>query len=93
MIRKSLLTISLLLPLMAMAGIANAGIVNSDKRYWPNEVGPLSYAVVVTDSGTVERKRSSRRAAPSHDAGRRRHNVAKSCTYQGGPKSGLWACR
>lgn len=34
---KHLLTISLLLPLVAISATAQAGATISDKRYWPNE--------------------------------------------------------
>lgn len=40
---KPLLTISLLTSLVAISATANAGATISDKRNWPNEVGPAAY--------------------------------------------------
>ena len=37
MLTKSLLTISLMLPLVAVAAAAQAGSTITDKSYWPNE--------------------------------------------------------
>ena len=36
MIRKVLLTVLLLLPLLAISGMAHASAISSDKRYWSN---------------------------------------------------------
>ena len=43
---KPVLAISLLVSLVAMSATANAGATISDKRYWPNEVGPGAYRAV-----------------------------------------------
>jgi hypothetical protein len=40
---RPVLAISFLASLVAMSATANAGATISDKRYWPNEVGPSSY--------------------------------------------------
>jgi hypothetical protein len=37
MLKKTLLAISLLLPLVAMSATANAGSTITDKSYWPSE--------------------------------------------------------
>ncbi len=37
MLKKSLLTISFLLPLAALSATAQAGSTITDKSYWPNE--------------------------------------------------------
>jgi hypothetical protein len=85
MISKASLAGSLIL-LAASLGQAVAGPTISDKRYWPNEVGPSAYRqgetayaqqVPRTRRGSVAQKPAS----------------PKSCTYQGGPKSNLWTCR
>ena len=61
MFKKKLLTVSLLMPLMAISGLAQA---NHNYQHRPNQ--PLVLANQAPDS--------------------------KSCTYQGGPKTGSWAC-
>ncbi|EKS31774.1 hypothetical protein HMPREF9696_03995 [Afipia clevelandensis ATCC 49720] len=71
MLKKSFLTISLLLPLVAISATAQAGPTISDKRYWPNEA--RTPAVVIPTESTVlpfapvlqdERARPSRSTAP-----------------------------
>lgn len=85
MIRTSLLTASLILPIVAIATVANAGPNASDKRYWPADArveSPMSaYA--------MERRGFAFEAAPVAIGGAYRVPVAKPQTYQGGPKSGL----
>src|SRR5207253_248895 len=50
MLKKSLLTLSLLLPLTAMSAASFAGTTISDKRYWPDEVGPGAHATSAMQS-------------------------------------------
>ena len=59
MFKKSLLTVLLLMPLMAISGLAQA-----NHQHRPNQPQVLA------------------NQAP----------ISKSCTYQGGPKTGSWAC-
>ena len=79
--RKRLLTLSLLLALMAISSVASAGIGVSDKRYWPNEVGPNAYR---TDRTQDDRslRRALKRTAPRPQATTSRFK----CRYLGGPK-------
>lgn len=82
MFRKLFLPASLLL--IAAANAAHAGPTITDKRYWPNEVGPSVH------SGKAQ---TTTRRDPQWRSDRVPVTREKSCTYQGGPKSGLWACR
>jgi hypothetical protein len=81
MFRSGLLVAWLLL-LAAISGTAEAGPTITDKRYWPNEVGPAAYR----NSPVKDERRSPR-------LGMQSVKPAKSCTYQGGPKTGMWGCR
>jgi hypothetical protein len=81
---KSLLTISLLLPLVAMSGIARAGSTITDKSYWPSESRSYSNAASNGDW----------RSALAYDGRTPRYQAVPSYisresdwTYQGGPKS------
>ena len=47
MLKKTLLTISLLLPFAAMSGLAQAGSTITDKSYWPNEAHSTAYRTTV----------------------------------------------
>lgn len=85
MSRKILLAISLLLPLVAMSGIANAGSTITDKSYWPSETRS-TYRTPVSSgdwrSALAFDRRSSRyQTAPSYSF------REPGWTYQGGPKS------
>ena len=82
---KHLLTISLLLPLVAISATAQAGSTISDKSYWPSEarrsapigIGPqtdVNYALA------YDRKASSPQP-PTIASG-----VGSPWRYQGGPK-------
>jgi hypothetical protein len=83
MFTKLALSASLLF--IAAASAAHAGPTITDKRYWPNEVGPSAYRSSATQAmaRSDSQWRSDRASVPR----------TKSCTYQGGPKSGMWACR
>lgn len=70
MFRNSLLAAWLLL-FATVSGIAEAGPTITDKRYWPNEVGPSAYR-----DSPVQGERRSRRLD------RQSIKPAKSCTYQ-----------
>lgn len=76
---KYLFAVSLLMPLMAISGMANAGPKITDKSYWPNETRnqqsePDWRSAYGLQTGTP------RRTAPAVDVGR------SQCRYQGGPK-------
>jgi len=82
MLAKHLLKISLLLPLVAMSStVASASAsVDLQKRLAYNyQHRPDQPA----EYGALAQARRSLQPVGS----------PKACTYQGGPKSGLWACR
>jgi hypothetical protein len=95
MLRNHLLKISLLLPLVAMSStVASASAsVDLQKRLaqiyqhrpdQPAEYGAL--AQVRQPAATYKTNLQGRRSLQPVGS-------PKACTYQGGPKSGLWACR
>ena len=80
---KHLLTISLLLPIVAVAATAQAGSTITDKSYWPNEARrstPIG-AVAQTDPySAFAYDRAAPRLAPATAGG------GSGFRYQGGPK-------
>ncbi len=86
MLKKHLLKISLVLPLVAMSATAYAGSTISDKSYWPSEARQNAYGVAPPQSNprsafasTVMPPRFQ--AAPIADEG------GSAPRYHGGPKS------
>jgi hypothetical protein len=87
MLTKRLLTISLLLPLVAISATAYAGSTISDKSYWPNEARRSAQTTTAgsqRDSNSVfayepAALRLQPAASPNVDGSAWR--------YQGGPKS------
>jgi hypothetical protein len=80
---KHLLTISLLLPLVAISATAQAGSTITDKSYWPNEArrsAPIE-AGSQTDVYALAYDRAPSRLQPAivNSGGSAPH-------YQGGPK-------
>lgn len=88
MLRKRLLTISLLLPLVAISAAAQAGTTISDRRYWPSEVGPSAYGANSSQNELSSAFAFDRRAPRSQAATKVNDGKGKYvCRYQGGPKS------
>ena len=86
MLTKHLLTISLLLPLVAISATAYAGSTISDKSYWPSEARQSTQDTTIgsqRDSNSVYAYDwNSPRLQPANP------NVGGSAwRYQGGPKS------
>jgi hypothetical protein len=82
---KHLLTISLLLPFVAISAMAHAGSTIADKSYWPNEARPGAHRAVGSQSDVNSAFASSRMApllAPIRES--EDSNVRR---YHGGPKS------
>lgn len=80
---KHLLTISLLLPLVAISATARAGSTITDKSYWPNEAkqsAPITAAPQTGPYAAFAYDRAGSRFAPAAPAGR------SGVRYQGGPK-------
>ena len=84
MLTKRLLTISLVLPFVA---ISSAVYANHNNQHHPNQ--PAEYAAFNQAVPTPAASRMDLQGRPSVQ----QRNSRKACTYQGGPKSGLWACR
>jgi hypothetical protein len=84
MLTKRLLTISLLLPLVAISATAHAGQTISDKSYWPSEARQnAQYRTVGSPSDAFAYDQTGSRLQPvtSPNAG------GSAWRYQGGPKS------
>ncbi len=85
--KKNLLTISLLLPLMAASASAYAGSTITDKSYWPNEARQSVQARTGSSQGDLnsafayDRTPSRLQPAPNSNDG------GSAWRYQGGPKS------
>jgi hypothetical protein len=85
---KPVIAISFLASLVAMSATANAGATISDKRYWPNEVGPGAYRSVDT---TQRVPRNAYAAIGRIAASAAAPAPAEEDTwhYSGGPKSSI----
>ncbi len=84
MLTKRLLTIALLLPL-----VATLSVVYADHNYQHRSNQPAEYGAFNQAVPTPAASRTELQGRPSSQ----QRNSQKACTYQGGPKSGLWACR
>jgi len=89
MLTKRLVTISLLLPLVAISATAHAASTITDKSYWPSEARQSAQIGTVGSPGNVYSAfaydgpvSSLQPAANTNDDGSARR-------YQGGPKSQL----
>jgi hypothetical protein len=78
MFTKSLLSISLLLPLVAMSATAHAGSTITDKSYWPSEAKP---AVHLTTGASQNKSRDAFASSMT-----RADENGNEWRYQGGPK-------
>jgi len=87
MLRKRLLSISLLLPLVAISATAHAGSTISDKSYWPSAARPAVHGQASTaQSGPRDAFASSSMTAPLQRAADAIEG-ANVWRYHGGPKS------
>lgn len=88
MTKKRIFLITLLLPLMATS---SAALADHNYQHRPNDVRRSS----PYDAFAMERKAPIRSVARQVGHGQKQKDglASKSCTYQGGPKIGLWACR
>jgi hypothetical protein len=83
MLTKHLLTISFLLPLVAISATAQAGSTISDKSYWPSEARksvPLRAGSQADVNSAFAYDRAASPLQPTTNAG------ASAQRYQGGPK-------
>ena len=82
---KHLLTISLLLPLVAISATAQAGSTISDKSYWPSEArqtAPIGNDSRADVSSAFAYDRTTSRLQPTTGAS----SVYSPWRYEGGPK-------
>ncbi len=84
MLAKHLLTISLRLPLMAISSAVHA---DHNYQHRPNQ--PAAYGAFNQAGPAPAASNTDWQGRPSLQ----QRNSRKACTYQGGPKSGLWSCR
>ena len=81
MTAKGLLTISLLLPFMAISSVVHADPTAAKQRHSPSEV--RSYLL----KDTTARAQAEPQIYVDYGS------TTPSCTYQGGPKSNAWTCQ
>jgi hypothetical protein len=87
MLKKSVLTMSLLLPLAAISATAYAGSTITDKSYWPNEAGQSPQIRTIGSQSDVN-SAFAYEPATSHLRPVTNPNEGGSAPhYQGGPKS------
>ena len=80
---KHLLTISLLVPLIAISATAQAGSTITDKSYWPNQArqsAPIQAGSQADPYSAYAYDRGTSRLTPAAPAG------GSASHYQGGPK-------
>ncbi len=85
MFRKTLLTMSLLLPLAAMSATAQAGSTITDRSYWPNEARRTTYDVAIPQADPNSAFASTA-MTPRSQAVPRGDEIASGPRYHGGPK-------
>jgi hypothetical protein len=81
MSKKHLLTISLLLPLVAISATAYAGETITSKSYWPNEARRTAQVSAGSQTDIYAYDRSMSPSQPAGPVSRR-----PAFQYQGGPK-------
>jgi hypothetical protein len=87
MLTKRFLTISLLLPLLAISATAHAGSTITDKSYWPNAASPAVQSEIgAAQSGLRDAFAYSSMTAPRQPAAVAVEG-ANTWRYHGGPKS------
>jgi hypothetical protein len=86
MLKNSLFTLSLLLPLTAISATAHAGATISDKRYWPSEARRAQGRTVSSQSD-LNSAFAYDRATSSLQPPANANDAASAWYYQGGPKS------
>jgi hypothetical protein len=87
MLKKHLLKISLLLPLVAISATAYAGSTITDKSYWPSEARQSAQTRTVGSPSDLNSAFAYDRAAPRLQPATVPNDGGSSPRYQGGPKS------
>ena len=87
MLNKRLLTISLLLPLMAISATANAGSTITDKSYWPSEARQNTQTRTVGSQSDFNSALAYDGPVSSLQSATNTNEDGSAWRYQGGPKS------
>lgn len=87
MLRKNLLTISLLLPLAVISATAYAGETITSKSYWPNEARQSVQNTTVGSQRDLNSAFAYDRSASRLQPATSPNEAGSAWRYQGGPKS------
>jgi hypothetical protein len=87
MLKKHLLKISLVLPLVATSATAYAGSTITDKSYWPNEARQSAQVRTGSSQSDLNSAYAYERAASRLQPATDSSESAAAWRYQGGPKS------
>jgi hypothetical protein len=87
MLTKHLLTISLLLPLVAISATAHAGQTITDKSYWPSEARQSAQSRTVGSQSDLNSAFAYDRATSRLQPATNLNDGGSFPRYQGGPKS------
>jgi hypothetical protein len=87
MLTKRLLTISLLLPLVAVSATAHAGSTITDKSYWPSEARQSTQSRTVDAQSDLNSALAYDRPASRLQPSTTADDGGSAWHYQGGPKS------
>jgi hypothetical protein len=86
MLKKHLLKISLLLPLLAISATAHAGSTITDKSYWPSEARQNAQNRTVGSQSDLNSALAYDRAGPRLQPATVTNEGGSAGRYQGGPK-------
>ena len=86
MLKKHLLKISLVLPLVAISATAYAGSTITDRSYWPNEARQSAQTRTWRPQGDLNSALACDRAAPRLRPATVVNEGGSAGRYQGGPK-------
>jgi hypothetical protein len=86
-VKKSLLALSLLLPLTAISATANPGATISDMHYWPSEARQSAQSRTVNSQSDLNSALAYERPTSSLQPAANINDSASAWHYQGGPKS------
>jgi hypothetical protein len=87
MLKKNLLTISFLLPLVAISATAHAGSTITDKSYWPSEARQSAQIRTGGSQRNLNSALAYDRTGPRLQPATDPYDGGSSPRYQGGPKS------
>ncbi len=87
MLKRHLLTLSLLLPLVAMSATVQAGETITSKSYWPSEARQSAQTRIVSPQGDLNSAFAYDRAGSSLQPAAGPNEAGSAWHYRGGPKS------